>query len=107
MFEEMLHIGLKSGDPNLGFLMMVSFMKDELPWMYEIGMETYRGLKGAKSITEKKKLISNFERASEMMGHPMMIEFSGNRSEEMFMFSKEINHFMHRYFERYLEKGKE
>jgi len=107
MFEEMLHIGMKSEDPNLGFLMMISFMKDELPWIYEIGMETYRGLKAAKSVTEKKKLISNFERASEMMGHPIMMEFSGNKPEEMYLFSKEISHFMHRYFARYLEKNQE
>lgn len=107
MFDEILHIGMKSGDPNLGFLMMISFLKDEIPWMYEIGMETYRGLKAAKSITEKKKLISNFERASEMMGHPMMMEFQGSKSEEIYMFSKEISHFMYRYFERYLDKGKE
>jgi hypothetical protein len=109
MFEEMFHMGMKFGDPSLGFLMMLSFLKDEIPWMYEIGMETYRGLKTAKSVTEKKKLISNFERASELMGDSFMMEFSGNRSEEMFMFSKEISHFMHRYFERYLHstKGKE
>lgn len=107
MFDEIMHMGMKSGDTNLGFLMMVSLLKDDLPWMYEIGMETYRGLKTAKSITEKKKFISNFEKASEMMGHPIMMEFSGNKSEEIYMFSKEIRHFMHRYFDRYLHTDKE
>jgi TIR domain len=109
MFDEMFHMGMKSGDPNLGFLMMISLLKDDMPWMYEVGMETYRGLKSAKTPTEKKKLISNFERAFEMMGHPMMMEFSGNRSEEMYMFSKEISHYLHRYFERFTigDKGKE
>lgn len=105
MFEDMMHMGIKSGDQNLGFLMMVSLLKDEIPWMYEIGMETYRGLKTAKSITEKKKLISNFEKVFEMMGHPMMMEFSG-KSEDMYMFSKEIRHFMHRFFDRYLHSDK-
>jgi len=106
MFDEMLHFGMKSGDPNLGFLMMISFMKDDIPWLYEIGLETYRGLKTAKNITEKKKLVSNFEKAFEMMGHPMMMEFSGNKSEEFFMFSKELSHFMHRFFDKYSDEDK-
>lgn len=106
MFNEMMHMGMKSGDPNLGFLMLISFLKDEIPWMYEIGIETYRGLKTAKTVSVKKKLISNFERSFEMLGHPMMMEFLG-KSEEMYMFSKEIRHVLQRYLERYLIIDKE
>jgi len=108
MFDEIMHMGMKTGDPNLGFLMMISFFKEDFPWLYEIGIETYRELKSAKSISEKKKLISNFERSFDMLGHPMMMEFAG-KSEDLFMMNKEIRHFMHRYLDKYvgMDKGKD
>lgn len=101
MFEEMMHSEMGMEDPNLGFLMMISFIKEDFPWINEIGLETYRGLKAAKSKTEKKKLVQVFERAFEMTSHPMMRELYG-KSEDSYIFSKEIRHFMHRYLDRYL-----
>lgn len=85
----------------------VSFFKEDIPWLYEIGIETYRELKSAKTISEKKKLIFNFENSFDMLGHPMMMEFSG-KSEDFFMMNKEIRHSMHRYLDKYLglDKGK-
>lgn len=105
MIEEMMHFGLKSGDSSLGFLMMLSFFKEDFPWLYEIGLETYRGLKNSKSVTERKKLISNFERTFEMVGHPIMMEFTG-KNEDMYMFQKELRHSMYRYFDRFLNDEK-
>lgn len=108
MFEEIMHMGMEKEDPNLSFLMMLSFIKDDFPWIYEVGLETYRGLKSTKSKAEKRKLIEGFERAFEMIGHPMMREFYG-KSEDMYMFSKDIRHFMHRFLDRYIgnEKSEE
>lgn len=105
MFEELTHFGMEKEDPNLGFLMMISLLKDDMPWIYEVGLETYRGLKAAKTKTEKRKLVETFERTFEMTGHPMMREFYG-KSEEMYMFSKDIRHFMHRFLDRYISDGK-
>lgn len=105
MFEEMMHMGIRTEDPNIGFLMMISFLKEDFPWMYEIGLETYRGLKAAKTSAEKRKLASSFERVFEMIGHPMMREFYG-KSEDMHMFNKELRHFMHNYLDRYLNDEK-
>jgi hypothetical protein len=105
MFEEMMHMGMEKEDPNLSFLMMISFVKDDFPWVYEVGLETYRGLKSTKTKTEKRKLVDGFERALEMMGHPMMREMYGE-SKEMYMFSKDIRHFMHRFLDKYLTDGK-
>jgi hypothetical protein len=105
MFEEIMHMGMEKEDPNLSFLMMISFIKDDFPWIYEIGLETYRGLKSTKSKTEKRKLIEVFERALEMVGHPMIREFYG-KSDDMYMFSKDIRHFVHRFLDRYVSNGK-
>lgn len=106
MFEELMHMGgIEKQDSNFSFLMMISFIKDDFPWIYEIGLETYRGLKLVKTKTEKRKLVEGFERALEMTGHPMMREFYG-KSEDMYMFSKDIRHFMHRFLDRYINEGK-
>jgi hypothetical protein len=105
MFEDIMHMGMENEDQDLSFLMMISFIKDDLPWIYEIGLETYRGLKSTKSKTEKRKLIESFERALEMTGHPMMREFYG-KSEDLYMFSKDIRHFMHRFLDRYINDEK-
>lgn len=99
MFEEIMHMGMKNEDPNLKFLMMISFIKDDFPWIYEIGLETYRGLKSTKSKTEKRKLVESFERAFEMTRHPMMREFYG-KSEDLHMFMNEFMHFMHHFLDR-------
>ena len=101
MFEEIMHMGMAKEDPNLSFLIMLSLIKDDFPWIYEIGLETYKGLKSTKSKIEKRKLIETFESAFEIAGHPMMREFYG-KSDDMYMFSKDIRHFMHRFLERYI-----
>jgi hypothetical protein len=93
MFEDIVHMGMKNEDPSLSFLMMISFIKDDFPWIYEIGLETYRGLKSTKSKTEKRKLVESFERAFEMIRHPMMREFYG-KSEDLHMFMNEFMHFL-------------
>ncbi len=100
MFEEFMHMGMKFEDPNISFLIIVSFFKEELPWVYEIGLDTYRGLKTAKTKTEKRKLIETFERALELVGHPIFREIHGT-SEEMYMFNKDIRMFTHRFFDRF------
>lgn len=105
MIEEMMHLGLELGDTNLGFLIMISFFKEDLPWLYEIGLETYKGLNTTKTMVEKKKLISNFEKACNLIGHPMFMEFTGN-PEEIYMYGKEIRHYLHRYLGQYLDNKK-
>lgn len=101
ILEEMMHMEMKFDDPNVNFLMMISVFKDELPWVYEIGLETYRGLKSTRSKVEKRKLLETFERALEMVGHPIFREMY-SKSEDMYMFSKEIRHFTLRFLDRYL-----
>ena len=94
MMHELMDIGMENKDPTLSFLMIISIYRDDFPWIYEIGLDTYRGLKAAKSILEKKKLISGFEKAFDMLGHPMMREMYG-KSDDMFFFMKESRHIMH------------
>ena len=103
MIEEIMHMEMKFEEPNTSFLMMISLFKDEMPWIYEIGLETYRGLKVAKSKLEKRKLVETFERSLEMVGSPIFREIYG-KSDEMYMFSKDIRHFTHRFLDKYINE---
>ena len=99
MFEEIMHMGIEMRDTYLAFLMLISVYKDDLPWFYEVGLETYRGLKAAKTSTEKEKLISNFGRATEMLSHPALREIYG-KNDDMYFFMNESRHMMHKILDR-------
>lgn len=88
-------------DSNIAFLMMISIFRDDLPWIYEVGMETYRTLKTAKSKTEKQKAIDNFSKAMEMFNHPMMREFNDDYSEDTYIIYKEFRNIFAHSFDRY------
>jgi len=104
LFEEIMHFGGNTEDPNIGFLMFLGFYKDDFPWFYEIGIETYRGLKTSKSAGEREKLIRNLEHAVEMLNHPIMREFAGD-TKDNYMLLKEARHMMHRFIDRfYIDK---
>jgi len=105
MFEDIMFMENNPEGSNYGFLMLLSFFKDDFPWIYEIGLETYRELKTAKTKTEKKRIVESFEKTFEMIGHPMMREIYG-KSEDSYMFSKDLRMFLQRYLDRYIEEDK-
>jgi hypothetical protein len=108
MFEEMLHMGRdsKSKDSLLGFLMMISLFKDDYPWLYEVGLETYRNLKTFKTLIQRKKVINAFEDALEMAGHPIMREFQ-DKSEDSYFLIHEMRHVARHYLERFIDANHE
>jgi hypothetical protein len=85
--------------------MMVSFFKDDLPWFYELGMETYRNLKTSKTLAEREKVIANFRNAFEMLEHPMMREFYGDSKETYFLI-RESHHLFGRTLDRLIHEKK-
>lgn len=106
MLDEIFHFSMKFEDTNTSFLIMISMFKDDIPWLYEIGVETYKILKNSKTKVEREKAISTFNRAIEMMGHPIFMDLYG-RNENTFILMEETRHMMHRYLDKYLisEKG--
>jgi hypothetical protein len=103
MIDEALHFGMQDDEPYMSFLIMISMFKDDLPWFYEIGMETYRTLKTSKTKTEREKIINIFNRAVDMASNPMFFEMSGARYEESYMMLKEARHVLHRYIDKFLK----
>ncbi len=79
LFEEFIHVGRMGGNWELGFLMALSLVKESLPWFYEVGVETFRAMRSTKSVIEKKKIITSFEEAVNMLGHPMIEGFFSSK----------------------------
>lgn len=57
----------QSGDP-IGILMVASYFREDVPWLYELGSETYRAVK-AGNKSESRKALSRFMHALEMTLH--------------------------------------
>jgi hypothetical protein len=91
MFDEIINMTRNIKDPNLAILIIISIFKDDFPWLYEIGLETYNGLKTAKSSKEKYKYIDILTNAFDLLQHPIMREFF-DKSEEMTMYYKKASH---------------
>lgn len=101
MFDELMHIGMDE-NRDLGFLVLISLYKDDFPWLYEIGLETYRSLKKAKSMTEKERLMKGFENAFMLLEHPIFREMHMD-NEEMYMMQKDTRHAFRYFIEKYLK----
>ncbi len=100
MLEEIMHFSFAIEDSNLGFLIFIGLYKEDIPWFYELGLETYRGIKASKSNTEKERLIKNFAKVVDMLGSPLIREFYGE-SKESYYLLKEARRLIHRFFERF------
>jgi hypothetical protein len=105
MFEEFAHFGGSKENPYISFLIMISLYKDDLPWFYEIGLETYRNLKTAKAQPDREKIIVNFRKSLDMLDHPMMREFYDD-SKENYMLFRESRHMFKHMLDRLLHEKK-
>jgi len=101
MMEELLHHPMfrESGDAGgLPILMMFSVLRDDFPWLYELGVQLYRAVEdGNPSAIERarKTLVNTLE----MTGGPFMHEMMGGPEDEEAMmllhhFARDIDRFI-------------
>ena len=88
MIEEMMHMSGDPGDP-MGILMVASLVREDIPWLYELGMEVYRAAKSgdAETIEREMHRLNNFTKM--MMRGPFMEEF-GLMSKDYHMLAMEF-----------------
>lgn len=98
MLDEIMYTSDKSGDSYFGFLLMLSLFKEDMPWIYDIGKETYEILKSSKAISTKEKAISDFRRMIKITHHPMFFEMFD--SKESMMMLEEMMFFLEKYLHR-------
>lgn len=84
MFRDMASmLSERPGDP-VGILLIASSVRDDFPWLYEIGVETYRALRSGRKA-EARDAVQRFMRAVEMTMHGPFRHEELGASRHMFM----------------------
>jgi len=96
MVNELMHMISREGDYWARLLILASMFRDDVPWLYELGMEAYRAAK-AGLPEEAHKAIQTFRRAAEITMHgPFMFEQMGIHPREIDMLMRELDRLMRR-----------
>lgn len=105
MLEELLHISGTSGDPA-GILIAASFIKDDVPWLYELSLEVYRAVRSGNTLTIRRE-IKRLQRFSDLMLHTPLLEEFGFENKDFRFFISEFPRMLDNILERILEKKRE
>lgn len=100
IMREVMHmIGEKPDDP-IGILFLASFFRDDLPWIYELGMEAYRATcsgmpeEAARAIRRFRRAFKNLIRgpfvSEEMRLDPRMIDMMFMEFESLFHVQEKV-----------------
>ncbi len=93
MLHELVRVvGAKPGDP-IAILILASLLRDDLPWLYELGMDAYRAAKSGTQ-DDAKETLHRFRRACDLALHgPLLEEFVGD-PPGVHMMLRELEHFL-------------
>ena len=94
--------GGESEDP-VGILLAASMVRDEMPWFYEIALETYRALNSGDTQEAERQVKRLHRLPDRLMQGPFMEEFG---SKDMHMFMMEFPHMIEHMAHRCLENKK-
>ena len=86
-------------DDPIGILIIASLVRDNFPWLYEIGVEAYRSAKTGGE-RETMKSLTMFRDAAELTMRGPFMEGMGLRSKEVHMMMHEIPMIIDHYIER-------
>eukprot|EP01118_Nematostelium_gracile_P013448 TRINITY_DN506_c2_g1_i2.p1 TRINITY_DN506_c2_g1~~TRINITY_DN506_c2_g1_i2.p1 ORF type:complete len:347 (-),score=-3.53 TRINITY_DN506_c2_g1_i2:28-1068(-) len=100
MIEEMVHF---TKDPSVGFLMILSFFRNDLPWLYELGIELSRNLKANKTLKDKEALVHDFERILDISIHNPYFEETLMRNKDEYRLYREMPHLLLKALHRMLD----
>ena len=99
MIDEMMH---SSKGGKVGIIMGLGMLRDIIPWVYDMGMDTLRVIDSSAAAKTKHIAIQEFDELLEISTrHPMMREMLS--SKEDFMLLEELPHMLGRQMERYFE----
>jgi len=101
MFEEMMMVGFEDGPDPIGILVKCSFFRDDMPWLYEVGLETYRAvMTGDERATER--ALERFRRVAKMTTRGPWMEEMGISMKDMDMFVMELPSMIEHMKERWI-----
>jgi len=104
MMEKMMHM---SKNNKVGILVGLGMLREGMPWLYDVGIETLRKIDSDSSVKEKEKSFLEFRELIEMTSrNPMMHEFMDFNSKEDFMMYEEIPRILMHEMEMYMKRNR-
>ncbi len=101
--EEVMH--MNHIESSYRFLMVLSLVKDDFPWIYDMGKELNDILKGENKYKDKSLAISEFKEMIDFTwSNPMLREVYG-RNKDTMMLMKELPYALTRYLEDMLDSS--
>jgi len=90
IFEEIAFRGKKENGRALAWLVFISLFRDDLPWIFEVGMEVYRAIKSGRP-NEIRSAMEDFQRVVRMtIKGPLGMEFMRG-SKDMHMMIRDLD----------------
>jgi len=101
IFERMM-MGPEDETEPIGLLVMAGLARDDVPWLYELAVETYRTAKSG-TLRQAESLLKAIERSEEMLIRgPHMEELIDSREMDLLM--HELPHMLRHVLQRTIEK---
>lgn len=93
MVMDLAHvIGARRSDP-IHLLISASLFKEELPWLYELALEAYRGFKG-RNMAEAKRAMDQYRKAVEALRDGPLLDMLGMDSKMGYMMLRDSLEFL-------------
>jgi len=102
MLEEMMFI---TKDQNISFLMILSIFRNDMPWIYDLGVETLRKIRETKSMKEKEVAVMDFEKVLDVSIHNPYFEDTMMRNKEGYRTLRELPHILERILHRMIKNN--
>jgi hypothetical protein len=99
MLEELLHFGRKEPSNGYGVLIVLSLVRDDLPWLYDAGKDLLDIMKSKVSLEAKQRAKHEFVDLVEYTFHNPM--FSIDDSKEEYMMLRKLPMILSEYLEFY------
>jgi hypothetical protein len=97
LIDGLMHHIARGGDDPIGILIVAALFRDELPWLYELGRETYLAIRSGKS-KEAQDAAVRLQRATEFTVEGPFSETL--RSRELYILLHDLIPFQHHLIER-------
>jgi len=105
-FMELMHIRENDEDIYTPFLILVSIYRHDFPWIYEVGIETYRTMKNSVSEEEISKAMNDFRNVVAFTFHsPISRDMFRSKDDYFFMF-EEMNFMCEEISQRIINRKK-
>lgn len=93
----LLHSTENQLDSMNTFLIVIGYLRNDAPWIYEVGLEAYRAILGKTSDDEIYKAIERFSNICQMTAnHPIMHDILLREREDLVYIINELQYFLDR-----------